>query len=69
MEGNFITKLRNISSKAYSHKGKIILLIAFIFISKKSYELYKLMRPYYDMYKELKGTGAASGNLGRQASD
>ena len=58
MEKNLIAKLKKAASSCYSHKGKIILFVILIFISKKSYDVYKLMRPYYDMYKELKGIGS-----------
>ena len=59
MESSLVARLKKIASTCYSHKGKLIIFVILIFLSKKSYDLYKMMRPYYDMYKELKGIGSS----------
>ena len=57
-----ITRLKRVSTVAYSHKFKLGFLILALYLAKKGYDLYKFLKPLLAMKNDLMGMGGSSSN-------
>ncbi|CDW76862.1 UNKNOWN [Stylonychia lemnae] len=59
---NFQNRVKEILTKAYNHKFKLVFFILLLYLIKKGYTFYKSVRPYLSLINEFRGGNQSKSN-------